>query len=90
MPVWNSSTTNVCFNVWSKGKFPANIVLKLPNIKAYSTKSANMSKQDLKVDSWKANRDDDDLYTSTVPDGIDFWKMLLLANCTGIVQPAGV
>lgn len=43
----------------------------------------------LLVDSWTANRDDN-LYTSTVPDGVDFWKMLIPAKCTGLVQPADV
>ncbi|KAJ4436169.1 hypothetical protein ANN_18799 [Periplaneta americana] len=47
-----------------------------------------MPKEDIKV-FLKANRDDD-LYSSTVPDRLDFWKMLVPAKCTGLVQPAEV
>ncbi|PSN51704.1 hypothetical protein C0J52_12318 [Blattella germanica] len=33
----------------STGHFPANIIMNLPNIKAFASKSANMMKRDLKV-----------------------------------------
>ena len=91
------------------GHFPANMIMNLPNIHAFASKSANMTKRDLKVfleqamrpdiglhgktkvlllvDSWTTNRDDE-LYNSTVPEGVEFMKKLIPEKCTGIVQPA--
>ena len=91
------------------GHFPAGMAAEFPNVKAYASRSANMTKRDLQtfleevlwpdlqgkdrvlllVDSWTPNKDDA-LYNMTVPDGVQFYKKLIPAKRTGLVQPADV
>ncbi|PSN50077.1 hypothetical protein C0J52_04197 [Blattella germanica] len=47
------------------GHFPANMIMNLPNIKAFASKSANMTKRDLKVSLEQAMRPDIGLHGKT-------------------------